>query len=64
MKLAYSIKETAELTGIGVTKLYECISTRKLRASKFGRKTLILKQDLQAFLEGLEPFVKEVSDAE
>ena len=52
-KLARSIDETARVSGIGRSKLYEAIAAGELTARKFGRKTLILDEDLNAFLRGL-----------
>jgi excisionase family DNA binding protein len=50
---ALSIKETCAVTGLGRTKLYEAISNRHLIARKYGKRTLILKSDLLAFLSSL-----------
>lgn len=53
MKCAYSIKETLNLVPFGLTKLYEAINRGELPARKFGRKTIILHNDLTSFLESL-----------
>ena len=50
---ALSISETCAVTGLGRTKLYEAISSGRLTARKFGKRTLILKSDLLAFLSSL-----------
>lgn len=52
-KLSYSIKEAVEATGIGRTSLYEAIGTGLLKTRKFGAKTLIMAEDLNAFLASL-----------
>lgn len=52
-KLSYSIKEACEVTGIGRTSLYEAIAAGTLKSRKFGAKTLILAEDLNAFLASL-----------
>ncbi len=51
--LATSIDEAARVSGIGRSKLYEAIAAGNLKARKFGRKTLILTEDLNAFLRAL-----------
>ena len=56
MQISYSIKEACTLTGIGQTKMYEAINEGVLPAKKFGRRTLILASDLEAFLSSLESF--------
>ncbi len=56
MSLSYSIKEVCVHTGIGQTKVYEAINAGLLPAKKYGRRTLILKRDLEGFLNCLEDF--------
>ena len=56
-KLAYTVKEALEAIGIGHSKLYEEIAAGRLKARKLGARTLILKTDLQAWLDAL-PEVK------
>ncbi len=53
MQLSYSIKEICSLTGIGQTKIYEAINEGNLMAKKYGRRTIILKDDLETFLKNL-----------
>jgi excisionase family DNA binding protein len=50
---ALSIAEACAMAGIGRTKIYEAISGGKLPARKFGKRTLILRDDLRRFLESL-----------
>lgn len=52
-----SISETSRVSGIGRTKLYEAISDGRLTARKFGKRTIILRADLERFLGSL-PVVK------
>jgi hypothetical protein len=52
-KLALSIKDTSEATGLGPTKLWAEIREGRLRARKVGRRTVILPEDLRAWLESL-----------
>lgn len=56
MELSYSIEQVQTITGIGRTKLYEAINAGVLRARKFGKRTIILKADLEAFLESLTTY--------
>ena len=53
IKLAYSVKEALELTGVGRTSLYAAIAARELRAIKHHKKTLILAEELRVGLESL-----------
>jgi excisionase family DNA binding protein len=48
-----SIVEACRIAGIGRTKIYEAIAAGSLKARKFGKRTLILRTDLQSFLSGL-----------
>ena len=52
-KLAYSIEEFSDLSGLGRTAIYEAIKTSRLRAKKAGRRTLILREDADDFLRNL-----------
>ena len=52
-KLSYSIAETVVLTGLGRSTIYEEIHSKRLRARKIGRRTIILAEDLTNFLVSL-----------
>ena len=52
-KAAYTIKEVCALTGLGRDGIYRAISEGRLRARKFGKRTLVLDPDLYGFLEAL-----------
>jgi excisionase family DNA binding protein len=52
-RLAYSIDRFCEDTDTGRSKVYELIRTGRLRAKKFGSKTLILAEDADRFLASL-----------
>jgi excisionase family DNA binding protein len=52
-----SVFEACRVAGIGRTKIYEAISDGRLKARKLGKRTLVLRGDLQAFLDNL-PVVK------
>ena len=49
-KIAYSIKEVRELTGIGHSKIYAEIQMGRLKVSKSGRRTLVLAKDLHEWV--------------
>lgn len=49
-KLAYTIREVRGLIGISHTSIYNDIRKGKLRSVKYGKKTLIMAADLQAWL--------------
>jgi excisionase family DNA binding protein len=48
-----SILEACTVAGLGRTKIYEAISEGRLKARKFGKRTIVLRADLQTFLSGL-----------
>jgi len=52
-KIGYSPDEAVAASGCGRTKLFEAIKTGKLRARKWGRRTIITAEDLKAFLDSL-----------
>lgn len=53
MQLSYSIQEVSDLVGLGKTKIYAAIKSGELKARKYGKRTLVLKQDVEAFLNNL-----------
>jgi len=48
-----SISEASVFAGIGRTKIYEAINDGSLIARKHGKRTIILRDDLRAFLAAL-----------
>jgi excisionase family DNA binding protein len=48
-----SVSEACRVAGLGRTKMYEAIADGRLKARKFGKRTLILRADLQSFLLSL-----------
>lgn len=51
--LAYRIEDAAELIGVGRTTFYALIRDRQIVPRKLGRATLILRADLDRFIEKL-----------
>ena len=50
---ALSIAQACAVTGLGKTKIYELIDSRTLKTRRLGRRRLVLRRDLQEFLQTL-----------
>jgi Helix-turn-helix domain len=48
--LCYSVPEVCKMTGICRTKIYACFKSGALVKTKIGRRTVVLHEDLVAFL--------------
>jgi excisionase family DNA binding protein len=51
--LAYGIEEAVAVTSIGRTTIFEAIRRGELVGRKLGKRTIILGDDLRAWLEAL-----------
>lgn len=51
---AYSVDEVQAALCFGRTKTWELIRSGELKARKHGGRVLVLAEDLDAFLQGLE----------
>jgi excisionase family DNA binding protein len=51
--LVYSVPDAVKAAGIGRTSVYQAIAAGELKAVKHGRRTLILADDLRAYLAAL-----------
>lgn len=51
--IALTTEQVQEVCGIGRTRLYELLKSGELPARKLGKRTLILRADLEAFLTSL-----------
>lgn len=54
-KLAYTIPQACEVSGIGRTRLYELIAERKLDARACGGRTLVTAASLAGYIASLPP---------
>ena len=52
-KLAYNVRQVCKLSGLSRATVYAAIRGGKLRARKQGARTLVLRDDLRSWLEGL-----------
>lgn len=55
--LAYSIKGASKACNLGQTKIYEEIKLGRLKAVKYGRRTLIPAEALREWLNNLPQIV-------
>lgn len=51
-KLAYTLKEVAEITGLSKGFLHKLLNEGQLTRRKVGKRTLVLHGDLELFLRG------------
>ena len=54
MKIAYTIKETAEMLGCGMNKTYELVHSKKLSSFQFGKKLMIPIQSIEQLVKSQE----------
>ena len=52
-RLAFSLADAASAIGVGKSILHELIATGKLPVRKLGRRSLVLREDLEEYLQGL-----------
>lgn len=55
-RIAHSVDETVQISGTSRTSVYEAIRSGELKAKKLGRRTLVLDDDLRAWLASLPSF--------
>jgi len=55
-KLAYKIPEAVLVAPVGKTRLYEAINSGALKAHKQGAHTIIMRDDLDAWLRSLPEY--------
>ena len=52
-KIAATVQEATEITGLGRTSIYQLIRDGKLTRRKYGNKTLLLVEELEAVVKSL-----------
>jgi len=52
-RLAFSLADAASAIGVGKSTLHELIATGKLRVRKLGRRSLVLREDLEEYIQSL-----------
>ena len=52
-RLAFSLADAASAIGVGKSTLHELIATGKLPVHKLGRRSLVLREDLEAYVQSL-----------
>lgn len=55
-RLSLSIEEVQEASGLGRTKIYQLLKSGELPARKLGKRTFILRSDLNTFLSSLKVY--------
>jgi excisionase family DNA binding protein len=58
VRLAYSVREAAQIANLGRSTIYKALAEGNLTARKAYGRTLILHDDLEAFLKGLPSLVQ------
>jgi excisionase family DNA binding protein len=61
-RLSLSPEEASALTGIGTTRIREAVDDCMLKAHKHGTRTIILPDDLKAWLKAM-PLAGKMADA-
>ena len=55
-KIAYKIPEAVQVVPAGKTRLYEALNSGELKAHKQGSHTIIMRDDLEAWLRSLPEY--------
>ena len=55
-KVAYSIKSAQKVLSIGNNSIYDELNSGRLKAKKFGKRTLIPAESLKQWLDSLEDY--------
>jgi len=63
VKVGLTIPEAVRISGVSRSALYVEIAEGRLKARKLGRRTLILREDLEGFLKALPTAVNAVRAA-
>jgi excisionase family DNA binding protein len=57
-KIALSIPEAKELSGVGRSSIYEALKSGNLPGKKLGKSTLILRDDLIRWMQALPSYAE------
>jgi excisionase family DNA binding protein len=63
LKMALTIRDACELSSVGRSNIYLAVASGELRAKKRGTSTLILPDDLRAWIENLPDFTTETKSS-
>jgi excisionase family DNA binding protein len=55
-ELTYTVKGACKLTNVGPTTIYQALNEGTLVGKKVGRRTLITRQSLQQWIDGLPSY--------
>jgi len=55
-KIAYKIPEAIQVAPVGKTRLYQALNSHALKAHKQGAHTIIMRDDLEAWLRSLPDY--------
>ena len=58
-KLSYSLASATKIADVGLTKLYEEINAGRLKAKKFGKRTLVTAVALEEWINNLPDYGTE-----
>jgi excisionase family DNA binding protein len=61
-RIAYPLVEAAQLVGVSRTRIFDAVRKRELTVRKAGRVSLVMRDDLQAWIRSL-PVKGAKSDA-
>lgn len=53
-RMAYRVKEAAQVLAISRSRFYELVAAGQIRVLKDGARTLVRRQELEAYLDRLE----------
>jgi excisionase family DNA binding protein len=52
-QLLLSVEEAADMIGLGRTRTYELVMTKKIQSVKVGRRRLVVRSSLAEFVQAL-----------
>jgi len=61
-ELTYTVKGACKLTNVGPTTIYQALNEGTLVGKKAGRRTLITRQSLQQWINGLPSYANKCNE--